>query len=55
MRTRNAETMGWGVKIGIGLAIFVLAGAIGLSIYGGRVRPAQHPVAQTISDDRLPK
>ena len=55
MRTRNTETMGWGVKVGIGLGIFILASAIGLSIYGGRIHPTQHPVAQTISDDRLPK
>ena len=55
MRTRNTETMGWGMRIGIGVAIAVLLGAVGLSIYGGRVRPVQHPVDQTISDDRLPK
>jgi hypothetical protein len=55
MRTRNTETMGWGLRIGIGVAVLVLLGAVGLSIYGGRVRPVQHPVEQTISDDRLPK
>jgi hypothetical protein len=55
MRTRNTETMGWGIRIGIGVAVLFLLGAIGLSIYGGRVKPVQHPVEQTISDDRLPK
>ena len=55
MRTRNTETMGWGIRAGIGLAILLLAGTIGLSIYGGRVRPTQHPVEQIIADDRLPK
>ena len=55
MRTRNTETMGWGLRIAIGVAVLVLAGTVGLSIYGGRVRPVQHPVEQTISDDRLPK
>jgi hypothetical protein len=47
--------MGWGVRIGIGVAVLVLVGAVGLSIYGGRVRPVQHTVEQTISDDRLAK
>lgn len=55
MRTRNTDSMSWGVRIGIGVAVLVLLGAVGLSIYGGRVQPVQHQVEQTISDDRLPK
>lgn len=55
MRNRNMESTGWGLRIGIGVAALVLVSAIGLSIYGGRVKPVQHPVEQTISDDRLPK
>jgi hypothetical protein len=55
MRTRNTEAMGWGVRVAIGVTVLVLVGAVGLSVYGGRVKPVQHPVEQAISDDRLPK
>lgn len=54
MRTRNTDSMGWGLRIGIGVAVFVLAGAIGLMIYGGQVQPTIHPVEQVIPNDRLP-
>jgi hypothetical protein len=29
-------------------------GAIGLTVYGGRITPFQHPVEQIIPNDRLP-
>jgi hypothetical protein len=54
MRSRNTESMGWGLRIGIGVAVFVLLGAIGLSVYGGRVQPRTHPVEQIVPNDRLP-
>jgi len=34
--------------------VAVLAGAIGLAIYGGSVRPAQHEVEQVVPNDRFP-
>ena len=49
------DSMSWSLRISIGVAVLLLVCAIGLSIYGGRVKPLQHPVQQTISDDRLPK
>ncbi|HEY0300408.1 MAG TPA: hypothetical protein VGC36_03705 [Rhizomicrobium sp.] len=54
MRSRNTESAGWGLKIGIGAAVLVLAGAIGLGFYGGRVQPVTHPVEQIVPNDRLP-
>jgi hypothetical protein len=54
MRTRNTETMSWGLRIAIGVGVLVLLGAVGLSIYGGRVHPLQHQVEQIVPNDRLP-
>ena len=54
MRSRNSESMGWGLRIGIGAGVLVLIGIIGLAIYGGRVQPVTHPVDQIIANDRLP-
>jgi hypothetical protein len=46
--------MGWGSGIAVGIGLLVLLAAVGLSVYGGRVAPAQHPVEQIIPNDRLP-
>jgi hypothetical protein len=46
--------MGWGLRIGIGVAVLVLLGAIGLVIYGGRVQPQTHAIDQVIANDHLP-
>ena len=54
MRSRNTETSGWTLRIGIGVGVLVLLSAIGLSIYGGRVHPHTHPVEQIVPNDRLP-
>ncbi len=54
MRRRNEDSMGWGLRIAIGVVALVLVGAVGLTIYGGRVQPAQHPVEQVVPNDRLP-
>jgi hypothetical protein len=54
MRTRNTETMSLGAWIGLGIAVVVLAGAVGLTVFGGRVMPVQHPVEQIVPNDRLP-
>jgi hypothetical protein len=50
----NEESMGWGSRIGIGVAVLVLVSAIGLVIYGGRVQPHTHTIDQVIPNDRLP-
>jgi hypothetical protein len=54
MRTRNTEALGWGSWLAVGFAAVVLLGAIGLSVYGGRVTPTQNPVEQIVPNDRLP-
>lgn len=54
MRSRNTESMSWTLRIGIAAGVLVLAAAIGLTVYGGRVRPHTHPVEQIVPNDRLP-
>jgi hypothetical protein len=54
MRNRNTESMGWGLRIGIGVAVIAVLGAGILAIYGGRVQPHTHIVEQVIPNDRLP-
>lgn len=54
MRTRNTETMGWGSWVAMVIGATIVVSAIGLTVYGGRVAPAQHPVEQIIPNDRLP-
>ncbi len=46
--------MGWGLRITIGAAVLVLAAAIGLTIYGGTVRPPHHHFEQVLPNDRFP-
>jgi len=45
--------MGWGSWVAIGVGIVLVLGAIGLTVYGGRVTPVQHPVVQVVPNDRL--
>ena len=54
MRQRNTEAMGWGSWVAVGIGVMVLLGVIGLSVYGGRLAPVQHPIEQIIPNDRLP-
>ena len=54
MRSRNTESMGWGLRIAIALGVLVLVGVVALAIYGGRVQPKTHPVEQVVPNDRLP-
>ena len=46
--------MGLGSWVALGIGVIVVVGAIGLSVYGGRIAPVQHPVEQIIPNDRLP-
>ena len=46
--------MGWGARIAIGVAVLLVIGIAALVVYGGRVRPVQHAVEQTIPNDRFP-
>ena len=36
------EGMGWGTWLGIVVAVVIVAGVVGLGVYGGRVHPP-HP------------
>ena len=54
MRTRNSDEIGWGLRIAAGVGVLVVVAVIGLTVYGGRVQPVQHPVEQVIPNDRLP-
>jgi hypothetical protein len=55
MRSTMARTdgMGWGMWLGIVVAVLVVASMIGLTIYGGTVRPVQHQVEQVLPNDRF--
>ena len=46
--------MGWGSWVALAIGVIVVVGAIGLTVYGGRVTPVQHPVEQIVPNDRLP-
>ena len=54
MRSRNTESSSWTLRIGIAAGVLVVAAAMGLAVYGGRVHPATHPVEQIVPNDRLP-
>ncbi len=54
MRNSYREPSGWGLRIAIGVGVLVLLGAIGLTVYGGRVEPARHAVELTVPNDQLP-
>lgn len=43
--------MAW--KLLVGAVVIVIAGAVGLVIYGGQVVPPQAPVEQVVPNDRL--
>ena len=43
--------MAW--KLLVGAVVIVIAGAVGLAIYGSRVTPSQAPVEQDVPNDRL--
>ncbi|HEY0107585.1 MAG TPA: hypothetical protein VGB91_16000 [Rhizomicrobium sp.] len=53
MRSSYQESSGWGLRIAIAVAVLMVAGAVGLAIYGGRVQPQAHPVEQIVPNDRL--
>lgn len=50
----RSDGLGIGAWLLILIGIFVLAGAVALSVYGGSVRPEQHEVQQVLSNDRFP-
>jgi hypothetical protein len=48
----RSSGLGWGLLI---LAsVLVVVGIVGLTMYGGTVRPQQHEVEQVLPDDRFP-
>lgn len=51
----KSEGWGWGLWLVVIVLALLVAAAIGLVIYGGTVRPAQHQVEQVLSNDRFPK
>ena len=58
MRSRrtmsSSDGMGLMPMIGTALAVLVVAGAIGFTIYGGSVQPTTRHYEQVVPDDRLP-
>ena len=48
------EGMGWGTWLGIVVAVVIVAGVIGLGVYGGRVHPPTRHIEQVVPDDHLP-
>jgi hypothetical protein len=50
----RSDGMGWGLWLGVIVAVLVVAAAIGLTIYGGTVRPVQHQVERVLPNDRFP-
>ena len=54
MRMARSEGGSWGGSIAIGIGALLLLAAIGLTIYGGTVRPPQHAIEQVLPNDRFP-
>jgi hypothetical protein len=53
-RTMGGESSGWAPWLGISAAVALVVAVVSLTIYGGRVEPATHPIEQVVPDDRLP-
>lgn len=53
-RTLGGEGPGLASWLGILVITVLIVGAIGLTIYGGRVTPESHHYEQVVPDDRLP-
>jgi hypothetical protein len=53
-RSMGGEGMGLAPMIGIAVAVLLVAGAIGFTIYGGSVQPTTRHYEQVVPDDRLP-
>ncbi len=54
-RSLGQEGMGWAGWLAAAVAGLLIAGAVGLSIYGGRVQPASRHYEQIVPDDRFPR
>ncbi|MBV8975875.1 MAG: hypothetical protein JOZ13_00685 [Alphaproteobacteria bacterium] len=56
MRGRQSmgqDSMGWGAWLGIVAISAILAAAVGLGFYGGRVHPPTRHVEQVVPNDRF--
>ncbi len=49
----RSEGMGWGGWLAICAGVLLIAAAVGLTIYGGTVRPHQHQVEQVLPNDHF--
>jgi hypothetical protein len=46
--------MGWGGWIVTIAGVLLILAAVGLTIFGGTVRPRQHQIEQVVPNDRFP-
>jgi hypothetical protein len=53
-RTTGGDGMGLAPMIGVAVAVLLIVGAIGFTIYGGSVQPTTRHYEQVVPDDRLP-
>ncbi|HWA02000.1 MAG TPA: hypothetical protein VG819_00615 [Rhizomicrobium sp.] len=53
-RTLSGEGSGWAAWFVAAIAGLIVAAAVGLAIYGGRVSPVTRHYEQAVPDDRLP-
>lgn len=56
MRTRRnlgQEGTGWAAWLAIAAAGLLVVGAVGLSIYGGKIRPVSRHYEQVVPDERI--
>jgi len=50
----RSDSVGWGARIAIGIAVLILLGLVGLVFYGGSLKPPHQTYEQVVPDETFP-